>query len=43
LKKNEYKIDIKPLLKLILHRFFGDSSALIDVLVNNFPDAREGS
>jgi U5 small nuclear ribonucleoprotein component len=43
LKKHEYKIDIKPLLKLVMHRYFGDTSPLVDAIVSHVPDSKTGA
>jgi U5 small nuclear ribonucleoprotein component len=37
LKKDQYGKDPKPLLKLVLGQFFGDSSGFTDMLVKQFP------
>lgn len=34
LKSNEYTLDIKPLVKLILRNFLGDLACLVDTLVS---------
>lgn len=39
----EYKLDPKPLLKLVANRFFGHVSSLVDVLVQKVDDAKTGS
>lgn len=39
LKKNDYKKDTKPLLKLIFKNFFGPVCPLIDMLAKHIPSA----
>lgn len=38
LKKSEYKIDTRPLLKLVLLRYFGNTAPLIDMVVAKIPN-----
>lgn len=42
LKSKDYDLDIKPLVKLILNRFLGNLSCLVDVLVS-LPHAKSGT
>lgn len=43
-KKTEFELDIKPLLKLVMSRYFGKSSnCLADVMVAQFPTAKEAN
>lgn len=37
LKKSEYSLDIKPLIKLVLPLFFGNSHGWVDIVVKNIP------
>lgn len=39
LKKKDYQLDIKPLLKLVLNKFFGNTSCLVDSMVASFKNA----
>ena len=43
LNKKDYNLDIKPLLKLVLTRFFGSVSCLVDSMVEHFKNAVEGT
>lgn len=43
LKPAVFKIDVRPLLKLVLKQFFGDSAGLVDAIVNNVPSPVEGA
>jgi len=43
LKKKDYQLDIKPLLKLILTKAFGDMSCLIDAITKHTVDAKGGT
>lgn len=43
LKPASYKLDVKPLLKLVLTEFFGPSSGLIDMVAAHIPDPSEAS
>ena len=36
LKKKDFNMDAKPLLKLVLSRMFGDVSCIVDSMVENF-------
>ncbi len=42
LKKKEYSLDIKPLVKLIFSKFLGDVSCLVDCLTT-LPNAKSGT
>ncbi|KAK4056965.1 hypothetical protein OIO90_001865 [Microbotryomycetes sp. JL221] len=43
LKKQAYKMDARPLLRLVLHHFFGASTGLVDMLVDHVPSPLEGA
>jgi U5 small nuclear ribonucleoprotein component len=43
LKISEYKIDPKPLLKLVCQKFYGHYGALVDVIIAKVVDAKKGS
>jgi 116 kDa U5 small nuclear ribonucleoprotein component len=43
LKPAAYKIDVRPLLKLVLKHFSGDSAGLVDLIVNHIPSPKEGA
>ena len=44
LKKDEYKLDPKPLVKLVMSRFFGETSAgMVDSLVAHLPSPEDGA
>ncbi len=43
LHKKDYNLDIKPLLKLVLRKFFGSVSCLVDAMVQNFRNSAEGT
>ena len=43
LKDSEYKMDPKPLLKLICYKSFGNFASLIDATINNVKDSLDGS
>jgi U5 small nuclear ribonucleoprotein component len=43
LKPVMYKMDVRPLLKAILDQFFGPSTGLIDVIVENIPSPYDGA
>jgi len=42
LKKSEFDLDIKPLIKLIFSKFLGDLSCLVDCLAA-LPNAKSGT
>lgn len=39
LKKKEFQLDIKPLLKLVLTKYFGDLSCIVSSMVDNFKNS----
>ena len=39
LKKKDYQLDIRPLLKLVLSKFFGELGCLTDCMVSHFKNA----
>lgn len=43
LKPVMYKMDVRPLLKAVLDQFFGKSTGLVDVIVDNIPSPVEGA
>jgi U5 small nuclear ribonucleoprotein component len=43
LKKSEFRMDTKPFLKLVLKRYFGNSSPVIDSIVEHIPNAKIGT
>lgn len=43
LHKKDFNLDIKPLLKLVLTRFFGDVSCLVDCMVASFRHSSDGT
>lgn len=43
LKKKDYLLDIKPLLKLVLSKYFGDLSCTTDAMVHHFRNAAQGT
>lgn len=43
LKKEEYKLDIAPLLKLVLGRFFGDTGCFTSMAAAHFPSPIDGA
>lgn len=43
LRKEELKLDPRPLLKLVLSRFFGDAAGFVDMLVKHFPSPLENA
>ena len=43
LKKKDYMLDIKPLLKLVLSSYFGDLSCIVDSMVSIFKNAQQGT
>lgn len=43
LHKKDYLLDIKPLLKLVLSKFFGNTSCLVDAMAQNIRSAHEGT
>lgn len=43
LKRVEMTLDSQPLLRLVLKQFFGDPSALVDMVVNHLPSPIDGA
>lgn len=43
LKPVMYKMDVRPLLKAVLDQFFGPSTGLVDVIVDNIPSPIDGA
>ncbi len=43
LKKSDFKIDTKPLLKLVLRKYYGNCSSVIDCIVEYIPNAKIGT
>lgn len=43
LKPVMYKMDVRPLLKAVLDQFFGPSTGLVDVIVDNIPSPVDGA
>lgn len=43
LHKKDFNLDIKPLLRLVLTKFFGDTSCLVDALVASVRNSAEGT
>eukprot|EP00743_Colponemidia_sp_Colp-15_P002126 GILK01002308.1.p1 GENE.GILK01002308.1~~GILK01002308.1.p1 ORF type:complete len:1002 (+),score=162.07 GILK01002308.1:66-3008(+) len=43
LKKEEVRLDPKPLLKLVCQRFFGDVSSMVDIVVHKVPSPVENA
>ena len=43
LKPKEFKLDVKPLLSLVLGRAFGDTACLVDALVGHVKSAKEAT
>jgi 116 kDa U5 small nuclear ribonucleoprotein component len=43
LHKKDYNLDIKPLLKLVLSKFFGDTSAIVESLVSSVRHSADGT
>lgn len=41
--KKDFNLDIKPLLRLVLTRFFGDTSCIVDSLVANVRHSQDGT
>lgn len=37
------RYDVKPLLKLVMHRFFGEASGFVDMIVQNVPSPVEAA
>ncbi|KAM9785271.1 116 kDa U5 small nuclear ribonucleoprotein component [Syngnathus typhle] len=43
LSKEELKLNIRPLLRLVCNRFFGDFTGLVDMCVQHIPSPQEGA
>lgn len=43
LKPVMYKMDVRPLLKVVLDQFFGVSTGLVDMIVDHIPSPVEGA
>lgn len=43
LKSSVFKIDVRPLLRLVLGQFFGNSAGLVDLIVDKIPSPKEGA
>lgn len=43
LKPIMFKMDVRPLLKAVLDQFFGPSTGLVDVIVDNIPSPIDGA
>lgn len=43
LRPATYKIDVKPLLKVVLNQFFGPSTGLVDMVVEHIPSPKEAA
>ncbi|KAM0750354.1 P-loop containing nucleoside triphosphate hydrolase protein [Meredithblackwellia eburnea MCA 4105] len=43
LKPNMYKMDVRPLLRLVLSQFFGPSTGFVDMMVDHVPSPIEGA
>ncbi len=43
LKPVVYKMDVRPLLKVVLDQFFGPSTGLVDVIVEHIPSPVENA
>ncbi|EAR95586.1 elongation factor G domain protein (macronuclear) [Tetrahymena thermophila SB210] len=43
LKNSDYKLDIKPLLKLVFSTFFGNTGALVSMVAQHIPSAKQGT
>jgi 116 kDa U5 small nuclear ribonucleoprotein component len=43
LKPVMYKMDVRPLLKVVLDQFFGPSTGLVDMIVENIPSPVEAA
>jgi len=43
LKPVMYKMDVRPLLKLVLGQFFGASTGLVDMIVEHIPSPVDGA
>jgi U5 small nuclear ribonucleoprotein component len=43
LNKKDFGLDIKPLLRLVMSRYFGDVSCLVDAITQHFKNATVGT
>lgn len=43
LKPAVYKIDVRPLLRIVLNQFFGPSQGFVDLVVDNIPSPKEAA
>ena len=43
LKKKDYTLDIKPLVKLVLRNLLGDLSCLVDCMISSFPNSKKNT
>jgi len=43
LKKDDFNLDSRPLLKLVLGQYFGDTSSFVQMIVNNVPSPVAGA
>jgi U5 small nuclear ribonucleoprotein component len=43
LSKEELLLDVRPLVKLVMSRFFGDASAFVDIIMEHFPDPQRAA
>jgi len=43
LKKKEYKLDTKELLRIVMQKMYGDTSCIIDAIVSNTPTTKIGN
>ena len=43
LKKKDFSLDIKPLVRLVLRNLLGDLSCLVDSMVSSFPTVKENT
>lgn len=43
LKPSVYKIDVRPLLKIVLNQFFGPSQGFVDIVVDHIPSPKEAA
>lgn len=43
LKPAMFKMDVRPLLRLVLSQFFGPATGFVDMIVDHIPDPVEGA
>lgn len=43
LKSADFKMDIKPLLKLVFKTFFGNTGAIVSMIASHIPSAKAGT